>query len=255
MINNAKKTSFFKRAKKNFHDISKVYHDKGLYYLVITGTKIVYSTPLNYLKYSYYSYFKSSEYFSFQYRNYQYFFHYYNTTWNNERAVEIPIIWDIVKVNAGKEILEVGNVLSNYFKVDHDVLDKYDKIDGVINQDVVYYNPPKKYNLIISISTLEHVGWDEDPREPMKILDAFQNLQDLLLPGGKMAVTLPLDLNEEMDKLLKKGKIDLTEIYCLKRKKKSNEWIEADCKDIFQLIHKDDHPKTNKLIIGLFEKK
>jgi hypothetical protein len=67
-----------------------------------------------------------------------------------------------VKRYKERNILEIGNVLSHYFPVNHDIVDKYEKADGVINQDVVHFYSPKKYDLIVSVSTLEHVGWDED---------------------------------------------------------------------------------------------
>ena len=34
-----------------------------------------------------------------------------------------------------------------------------------------------KYDLIVTISTLEHVGWDEEPRDPSKVLRAIENLK------------------------------------------------------------------------------
>jgi hypothetical protein len=43
----------------------------------------------------------------------------------------------------GRNVLEVGNVLSHYFPVHHDVLDKYEKAKGVINEDVVEFSPAK----------------------------------------------------------------------------------------------------------------
>ena len=45
------------------------------------------------------------------------------------------------------ELLEIGNVLSHYFKWDHDVVDKYEKVEGVINEDVVDFRPSKKYDI------------------------------------------------------------------------------------------------------------
>ena len=72
-----------------------------------------------------------------------------------------------------KKILEVGNILSHYFSVNHDIVDKYEKDVDVINQDIIDYHPNKKYDLIVSISSLEHVGEDETPREPKKILYAL----------------------------------------------------------------------------------
>src|SRR5689334_18303629 len=51
--------------------------------------------------------------FQFQGRSYPYFFHHYNTTWKNERCVEVPIVREEMRRFEGKRILEVGNVLHN----------------------------------------------------------------------------------------------------------------------------------------------
>ena len=97
-----------------------------------------------------------------------YLVHNYNRTWLNERAVEVPIIFHVIARWPGRRMLELGNVLSHYGSVAHDVLDKYEVGEHVINQDVVEYQPSARYDMIVSISTLEHVGWDEQPRDPQK---------------------------------------------------------------------------------------
>ena len=57
---------------------------------------------------------------------------------------------------------------------------------------------------IVSISTMEHVGWDETPRDPKKIPLALENLTTrCLAPGGEIVVTLPIGYNTYLDKLLK----------------------------------------------------
>jgi hypothetical protein len=61
------------------------------------------------------------------------------------------------------------------------VADKYEVSPGVINKDIVEFVPPQKYDLIVSISTLEHVGWNEQPREPTKLLRAIEHLRDRCL--------------------------------------------------------------------------
>jgi len=142
---------------------------------------------------------KSPPTFTFQGGTYTQFWHRYNSTWRNERAVEIPIIRGVVRRSPGARILEVGNVLSHYGPVSHEVVDKYEKAEGVINEDICSYAPLEKYDLILSISTLEHVGWDEEPRRPEKILSAFENLKCLLALGGRIVVTLPLGYNRPMD--------------------------------------------------------
>lgn len=151
-------------------------------------------------------------YFVFGGKKYKYFYHPYNQTWDNERRFEIPIIWDAVRQNQGKRILEVGNVLSHYFKVNHDVLDKYEKGKGVINEDAVNFAPKEKYDLIVSISTLEHVGWDETPKEPEKAVRALENLRKCLNPGGKIILTIPRGENPYLDQLLDNNQLGINNL-------------------------------------------
>src|SRR4051812_10569021 len=40
--------------------------------------------------------------------------HRYNYTWLNERAVETALALEILRAHAGKDILEIGNVMSHY---------------------------------------------------------------------------------------------------------------------------------------------
>ncbi|MEK6586221.1 MAG: hypothetical protein AABZ24_07730, partial [Nitrospirota bacterium] len=115
--------------------------------------------------------------FQFDGREYEYLYHPYNRTWKNERGVEIPIFRELLLKYEGKRVLEVGNVLSHYFPIRHEVIDKYEVSSGVINQDIVEFVPQDKYDLIISISTLEHVGWDEQPQKPGKLLQAIDHLR------------------------------------------------------------------------------
>jgi hypothetical protein len=205
------------------------------------------------LCYYYYKTLKSSRTFTFCGKTYNYFYHRYNTTWVNERVVEIPIIWDIVREYDEERILEVGNVLSHYFPIEHDVLDKYEKADGVINEDVINFRPSRSYDLIVSISTLEHVGWDEELREPMKILTAIENLRKCIATGGKIVATLPLGQNPDMDKLLRNGKIEFTEQHFLKRISKDNEWIESTWEDIQNAEYSHPFSHANGLIVGIME--
>ena len=164
--------------------------------------------------------------FVFRGQTYDYFCHPYNTTWNNERTVEIPIVSKIVSEYREKNILEVGNVLSHYFNCQHDVLDKYETADPIIHQDAVDFHPSKKYDLIVSISTIEHIGWDEQPKEPEKGLCTLKNLVQCLAPGGQMVVTFPLVYNPALDRLFEDGKLPFTEQYYLKRIS-DREWKEA----------------------------
>ena len=233
--------------------------EKGVYYVTRygIGLLLVWLTKPFFLYY--YTTWKSRT-FTFQRATYGYFFHNYKATWRNERAIEIPIIWEIIKKYQAQKILEVGNVLSHYLPVNHDIVDKYEKAEGLINQDIVDLQPSKNYDLIVSISTLEHVGWDEEytgmytnPPEPTKILDAFENLKRCLAPGGKIVVTLPMDYNREMDRLLRERKIQFTQKYYLKRISADNQWIEVDRIDVQDVKYGEPFPNANGLIIGVIE--
>jgi SAM-dependent methyltransferase len=133
--------------------------------------------------------------FAFNGKEYKYFFHLYNFTWKTERAIEIPIILDFTSEYKKKNVLEVGNVLSHYFNISHDVLDKYEIARGVMNEDAETFQTDKRYDLIVSISTFEHIGFDEKPSDPEKLLRAVENLRSLLTPDGRIIFTVPLGYN------------------------------------------------------------
>jgi hypothetical protein len=228
----------------------KAYKRKGLYYVVRFSA----ITIFRYLLAWYYRKFRSSEEFKFHGNTYRYLFHPYVTTWRNERAFVIPIIWDIVKKSREQEkrILEVGNVLSYYFKVDHDILDKYDTMDGVINEDVVDFNPLKRYDLIISIFTLSSVGGYKD-KDLNKVLRAINNLDRLLAPGGQIVAVLELGYNPETDKLLKSGELQFDKHYYLKQIS-GYRWKEVDGLDFNEVKYDKSIPSPNRVVIGVSNK-
>lgn len=187
-------------------------------------------------------------------RSYKYFYHPYNETWKNERTVEIPIVYEFVREYRGKEILEVGNTMSHYFVVNHDVLDKYERDVDVINEDIVDFNPSRKYDLIVSVSTLEHVGWNETPKDPYKVLKALQSMEKLLAIGGKAVVTFGIGQNPVLDQLLRENKLRFTELRCLKRISRSNKWREVSWPEIAHAEYDRPFPKSNGLVVGIVKK-
>jgi hypothetical protein len=181
-------------------------------------------------------------------------YRYFDTvkTWYNERAIEIPIVMEMVRRYQGTNILEIGNVLSNHVRFEHDILDKYENAKGIINEDVVNFRPEKRYDLIVSISTLEHVGWDEKPRDNMKIPRAIENMKALITSrGGMIIITLPLGYNSTLDKLLKDGIIRFSKQYHLLRISKGNEWKQASWEDVKVAKYNTPLPFANGLLIGI----
>lgn len=228
-----------------------VIRESGLRHALRAGTRELVGRATS--SYWYFRAFKSHRTFTFDGRRYRYFYHRYNTTWKTERVVEVPIVWDIVRRHRGRRILEVGNVLAHYFPVAHDRLDKYEQGEGVINQDVVDFRAERPYDLIVSISTLEHVGWDEETRDPQKILRAIENLEGLLAPGGTMVVTLPLAYNPNADALLREGRIRFTRRHCLKRTSHDNRWAEVEWTEIEGSQFDAPFRRINGLVIGVIE--
>jgi SAM-dependent methyltransferase len=210
------------------------------------------------LGYYYYKIFNSGRTFTFQKRTYSYFYHHYNVTWMGERAIEIPIIENVIKEYNGKRILEVGNVLNHYFDVNHDVVDKHEKDRNVINVDVVDFMPDDKYDLIISISTLEHVGWDEHllyhRKEPQKTKRAFENLKRCLSAGGEMIITYPVGYNPNLDRLTDTGEIKWTRLLCMKRVSHDNCWVEKKWSEVRREQYDCPYIAANGLVIGYFKK-
>jgi SAM-dependent methyltransferase len=192
--------------------------------------------------------------FEFAGERYPYFCHRYTATWENERAVEVPIIWRMVRRAEGRRVLEVGNVLSHFFEVRHDIVDKFEQAPGVMNCDVVDYQPAEPYDLIVSISTLEHVGWDEHPRDPQKALRALAHLQAMLRPGGLLVCTIPMGYNHDLDALLQAGSVPFTRRACLQRVSADNRWQEVGWEAIASASYGRPFPAANGLLIGMLER-
>lgn len=250
----------------------KVAKEKGYLYVISSGIRIPierFNSFFNQDNIQYYRYkiFKSRLSFNFNGKRYNYFYHPYNATWKNERTVEVPIAMEIIcnEDFNSNNILEVGNVLSHYFPVSHDIIDKYEIADNVVNCDISEIQTSKKYDLILCISTLEHVGWDEhlfdknfeedtNSLDETTILNAIKKLRTLLQDQGKIIFTVPVGYNKILDGLLKENRIPINEMYCLKRISDDNKWIQVDWEEI-ENINYEFYPcyRTKGLVIGIIE--
>ncbi|MEG4912189.1 hypothetical protein [Microcoleus sp. B7-D4] len=138
---------------------------------------------------------------------------YYNRIkFNNptERAVEIPIAFNfLAALQKPASILEVGNVLSHYENhlsetlgiTSRRIVDKFEVEVGVDNEDLMNLPSEDKYDAIVSLSTVEHIGQKGDPsggygeqeenRDREGPLKAIAKIYDLLAPDGKALITVP----------------------------------------------------------------
>lgn len=194
--------------------------------------------------------------FQVQDRNYPYFIHPYNRTWRNERAIEIPVVWEYVcNAKEPHTILEIGNVLSHYFDIRHCVIDKWEKCryyGNVVNHDLLSWEPERlsweperQFQLIISISTIEHVGWDDKPKRPEAVVEAFAKIERLLSFGGTALVTVPIGQNPILDQWLCAGKLPFSEMFFLKRISQLNEWIEIGQETALKCSYGSPFPAAN----------
>jgi hypothetical protein len=193
---------------------------------------------------------KSTTNLIFNFKMYKYFRHEFNITGKNERIVELPIVLDFYSRCVRNRILEIGNVLSHYQRIQHDVVDKYEVLPGVINEDIVNYCPKTKYEAIISISTLEHIGWDEDPKDTTKILKAIDHIRKLLTPEGRMMITLPFGYNVIMDQMIEEGVIRFKHQRYMKRISQENTWKQVQYKKIRNASYNTPYPYANAVMIA-----
>ena len=185
--------------------------------------------------------------FGFHGMQYKYFINRYNKTWRNERAVEIPIVKHFLR-NHYERTLEVGNVTKNYYKNNYTVIDKYEKGPEVNNMDILDYNQKEKYEKIIAISTLEHVG--KDIEKPELAIDAIKHLKTLLAYSGEMLITIPAGFNTPLEEsLFNLG----MEVYGLVEE--NGIWHECDPKKLNGITYNFAGNTATGLYILIFKKK
>lgn len=230
------------------------YKRNGLKYLLNKGPAFIIDLLVSNVRFIYYKKYFSTRKFRFQSKDYDYYLNPHGQTWRTERCVEIPIVWKIVADYKAKqkEILEVGNVLSGKFIINHDVLDKYELVPNVINEDVTVYRPDKTYDLIVSISTMEHVGWDETPRDPSKFLKAINNLESMLSPEGQIIITIPMGYNDHIVKVITEQDL-FDEKYYLKRTSWLS-WEESSLNEVKNMDYDYKHFCANAILIAIKHK-
>lgn len=171
--------------------------------------------------------------FAFNGSRYRYFYHRYNNTCETERCVEIPIAWALLERCRGGNVLEIGNVLNHYRYFPHTVVDKYETTDGVANIDVQDFITEQKYDAIVSISTMEHVGWDEEPLEAPKAIRCIHRLREMLNPGARMLISFPIGHNMSLDQAIVDGTLGCEELVGMKREG-FNKWSELPVVDLLK---------------------
>lgn len=222
------------------------------YLYKIWGLIALITFPLHLLK---------SIYFKFNNKTYKYFYSLKNTTWFSERCIEIPIFKKMINKFKNKRILEVGNVLNQYTKINHLVIDKYEKNKNILNIDIVNFKPKHKFDLIICISTIEHIGYNENiytekknilkPNKHLKVLKLFKKW---LKPKGKAFISFSLGYNKFLDYNLHYNKLPFTKTYYLKKISLNGKWKQFKYNKVSHIRYNNPYYNSNVVCIGIIEK-
>ena len=201
--------------------------------------------------------------FMFNGDSYGYFCHRYNFAYWNERAVEIPIAFRLLDRYRGLRILEIGNVLGHYAPASHVVVDKFERAKGVLNVDLLDYEPPRPFDLVVSISTFEHIGFDENHYAKGEeysdtqgnVLKAIEKVKGLLSAGGLFLLTLPLGYNPFLDEKIAANALGMPDMWFLKRVSRSNRWKQVSFEEVRGVKYAAPFkPGANGLVVAQFIK-
>ena len=181
------------------------------------------------------------------------FYHRYNMTWAGERAVEIPIARSYVEARPGAKVLEVGNVLPHYYPAEYDVVDKFERGPRIINEDIVDYAPAARYELILSISTFEHIGFDDETSGSSgeKILAALANCRRLLSERGLLVITVPTGYNPDLDRMIRDGSLGCHAEHFLRRIGRRS-WRPCAKSEALACRYRNPYPYANGILVAEF---
>ena len=148
----------------------------------------------------------------------------YNQPQTNERTVELPILFRLLAQaeQAGQTVLEVGAVSPYYRQVEHEVCDPYDEKATL---PVSLFDVADPYDVVVSISTLEHVGLPEygsQSSDPGLALEAVAHLK--ALARHLLLFTIPLGHHAELDRAVLAGELGITLASYLMRQDWHNHW-------------------------------
>ena len=181
------------------------------------------------------------------------FYAHYNITWCNERAVEIPLARWYLEQCKGR-VLEVGHVLGHYGNHGHLVLDKFETTKGVINEDITVWKTDKRFELILSISTFEHIGFDDEVNgeSSAKILAAIIACKMILESQGRLVMTVPLGYNPDLDQLIEAGKLGYDRGWFLLRYG-PRQWKEVSKAQAIGTQFGRPYPFANAILVAEFD--
>lgn len=180
-----------------------------------------------------------------------YAYHLYSQTWRNERCLEVAIAKHFLAQSRPGRMLEVGNVLSHFGFGEHEVVDKYEHVAGVRNADVLTLDERGRFDTVISISTLEHVLFDEPEKDPHGASRALERLRATVAPGGRMLVTVPIGYNPGLDEDIRSGRFTLHAKTYYQRVSAAGDWLEVPEEQALRCSYGSPYEAANAVLVGV----
>jgi len=133
------------------------------------------------------------------------------------------------------------------------VVDKYEKSPGVHNIDFFDYDKRNKFDAFLSISTFEHIAWDEKKRDSKKLLDCFYKIKQHVKDRSQVLVTAPLGYNDFLDDFVRQKKLPFTHSTYLIRTSKDQKWQDVSPEEALQSKYQysKKYQGANSLLVGL----
>jgi hypothetical protein len=165
--------------------------------------------------------------------------------WRTERCVEVPLGKQAVGERDPDGVLELGNVLGAAGVTGHTVVDKYEIGPGVLNVDIMDFDPDRRFDLAVSISTLEHVGFDEHPQDLSKGYSALTHLASL---ANDLLVTIPVGYNKALEGRFIEGPFDRVEL--LVKTSRMAKWEQRPIRDAATIQYGAPYAYGNAVLVG-----
>ena len=137
------------------------------------------------------------------------------------------------------------------------MVDKYERGAGVLNVDALEYSPPEPCDdLIVSVSTLEHVGWDETERDPPRACAVGRGAGPAISPGGRHAARHPARWATTRCSTRPSAPGGVPSLYTLRalRRTARTAWEEAEPADVWDVRYDQLLCAANAVLVGTVDR-
>jgi hypothetical protein len=166
--------------------------------------------------------------------------------WRTERGLELALAKRFWAQRERTDVLEVGNVVQGIGLTGHTIVDKYERGPGVLNVDIMDYEPTREFAGVLCISTLEHIGWDELPQDPDK---AGQALRRIATMGRDLLITIPVGCHRQLEREVIDGPFDRVALAV--KTSRTARWEQRPLEDVDNHRYGSPFAYGNAVLIGI----